>query len=123
LLGSIFLLDVDSALEFIEISWTLIIATTAISAIFFLFLGWMGLYAQRLKPVSGMEGMVGLTGTTLTTLDPEGMINVHGEIWNAEAQTGTIEKDSKIRVKRISGLKLFVEPLDENGHITNTKLI
>jgi membrane-bound serine protease (ClpP class) len=123
LLGSIFLLDVDSALEFIEISWTLIIATTAVSAIFFLFLGWMGLYAQRLKPVSGMEGMVGLTGTTLTTLDPEGMIKVHGEIWNAEAQTGTIEKDSKIRVRRISGLKLFVEPLDENGHITNTKLI
>ena len=123
LLGSIFLLDVDSALEFIEISWTLIIATTAVSAVFFLFLGWMGLYAQRLKPVSGMEGMVGLTGTTLTALDPEGMIKVHGEIWNAEAQTGTIEKDSKIRVRRISGLKLFVEPLDENGHITNTKLI
>lgn len=115
LLGSFFLLDTDSALEFINISWTVIIATTAVSAAFFLFVAWMGLRAQSMKPVSGKDGLIGLSGQTLTDLNPSGMVRVHGEVWNAETLSGMIEKDKRIRVTGISGLKLFVEPSDETN--------
>jgi membrane-bound serine protease (ClpP class) len=112
-LGSFFLLDTDSTIEFIKISRMVIIAITAFSAIFFLFMGWMGVRAQHVKPVSGMEGLLGLSGQTLTVLDPTGMVTVHGEVWNAETLSGVIDKDKKIQVKGISGLKLFVESTDE----------
>jgi membrane-bound serine protease (ClpP class) len=113
LLGSFFLLDNDSAMQFVTISRSLIVTTTAVSAIFFLFMAWMGLRAQRARPASGKEGLIGLSGLTLTVLDPSGMIRVHGEVWNAETQAGPIDKDKKIIVRGISGLKLFVVPLDE----------
>ena len=112
-LGSIFLLDQDSTFEMLKISMNIIIAVTIVSAAFFLFIGWMGLRAQKTKSVSGREGLIGNTGVTLSYLNPTGWVLVHGETWNAESLTDSIEKDRKIVVKNISGLKLFVEPIDE----------
>jgi len=113
-LGSFFLLDQDSTFEIVRISLTVIIAATAVSTLFFLFIGWMGLRAQRLKPVTGIEGLTGLAGMALTPLNPTGLVQVHGETWNAEAISGTIEKNNKIVVTRVSGLKLFVEATDSS---------
>ncbi len=108
LLGSFFLFNVDSALEFMKLSWPVILITTGISALFFLLVSWMGLSAQRLKPVSGKEGLVGSTGQALENLDPLGTILIFGERWNAESLSGPIKKGEKVIVTRIEGLKLFV---------------
>lgn len=108
LLGSFFLFNVDSALEFMKLSWSVILITTGVSALFFLFISWMGLNAQRLKPVSGKEGLVGSTGQALEDLDPVGTILIFGERWNAESVSGLIKKGEKVTVTGIEGLKLFV---------------
>lgn len=108
LLGSFFLLDTDSTLELMKISWTVIVTTTLVSAAFFLFVGWMGVMAQKSKPVSGKEGLIGLVGQALTDLAPTGMVMVHGESWGAESESGMIPKGNKVIVTGISGLKLFV---------------
>lgn len=110
LLGSFFLLDTDSTLAFMKISWTVIVTTTLVSAAFFLFVGWMGVMAQKSKPVSGSEALVGLVGQALTDLAPTGMVMVHGESWSAESQSGMIRKGNSVIVTGISGLKLFVQP-------------
>lgn len=112
-LGSFFLFDQDSTFKMLKISMNIIVAVTLVSAAFFLFIGWMGLRAQKTKSVSGSEGLIGNTGITLSSLNPTGIVLVHGERWNAESLIGSIEKDRKIVVKNLSGLKLFVEPIDE----------
>lgn len=108
-LGSIMLIRPNSALEFARISWSVIISTSVITALFFLFIIGLGLKAQRAKPVTGVEGMIGALGETLARLEPIGMVRVHGEMWKAESTSGIIEQGQKIRVTAIKDLKLYVE--------------
>ena len=109
-LGSIMLIRTSSVLEFVEISWSVIFASVIISTFFFVVILGLGIKAQRRKPATGIEGFTGETGDVLETLEPEGVVRVFGEIWNAESLSGTIQKGNRIRVVRIKGLKLFVEP-------------
>jgi membrane-bound serine protease (ClpP class) len=113
-LGSFFLFDQEATFAVLKISTTIIIAVTIVSAAFFLFIGWMGLRAQKTRPVSGSEGLIGITGTTLSTLNPTGLVLVHGETWKAESLSQTIDKDRKVIVRSISGLKLFVDQADDD---------
>ncbi len=110
-LGSIMLLKTDSALEFIRISWSVILSTAILSALFFLFLVRSVVKGQRLKPATGMEGIIGETGIALAQIAPNGSVQVHGEIWNAESVSGNIEAGQKIRVTGIKNLLLYVEPI------------
>ena len=45
-------------------------------------------------------------------LDPEGVVRVAAEEWKATSTSGLIPGGSKIRVTRLDGLVLSVEPLD-----------
>jgi len=111
-LGSIMLIDVESALEFAEISIEVIILITALTVIFFSFAIGLGIKAQRKKPTTGVEGMTGETGISLTKLNPNGKIKVHGEIWDAESSEGEIGKNSKVVVLSINELTLKVKKLN-----------
>lgn len=110
LLGSLMLIRDDSSLEFVRISRSVIITTTAVTALFFLFVVGAGLRAQRAKPVTGLEGFLGEKGITLEALDPDGMVQVHGEIWRAESVKGRIEKGEKVNIITMKSFKLYVEP-------------
>lgn len=112
-LGSFLLFRSDSALEFVRLSWTVIIATTALSALFFLFVVGMGLKAQKAVPFSGTEGMIGKEGEAVSVIDEKGTVLIYGEIWNARSLSGKIEKGKRVRVKAIRDLRLFVEPVDK----------
>jgi membrane-bound serine protease (ClpP class) len=92
-----------------SISWTVIIATTGVTALFFLFVIGMGLKAQSLKPFTGGEAMIGEAGEAKGELNPLGMVFVHGELWQAESVSGVISMGERIRVKGMKGFKLFVE--------------
>ncbi len=109
LLGSMMLIRSESGLEFIEISWSVIIPTTVVTLAFFLFVIGLGLKAQRRRPTTGVEGIVGETGEALSLLNPRGLVRVHGEIWNAESVSGKIAKGEEVRVREIYNLKLKVE--------------
>lgn len=110
-LGSMMLIRTNSALEFISISWAVILPTTLVTAVFFLTLVTFALKAQKLKPITGKEGIVGELGETLAALDPSGVIKVHGEIWKAQSVSGAIRQGEKVRVTAIKNLTLFVEPV------------
>ena len=117
-LGSIMLIRTNSALEFIRISWGVIISTTVATALFFFFLIVLAVRAQKAKPVTGIEGMVGEVGETLARLEPSGMVRVHGELWKAESVSGSIDKGQKIKVTAIKNLTLYVEQANNNIHFT-----
>ena len=108
-LGSMMLIRRDSTLDFMRISWGVIIATTIVTALFFFFIIALAVKGQRKKPMSGTEGIIGEIGETLAVLDPSGMVSVHGEIWKAESVSGSIALGQKVRVTAIKDLTLFVE--------------
>jgi membrane-bound serine protease (ClpP class) len=112
LLGSMMLIRTGSG-DIGRISWTVIISSTVVTALFFFFVIGMGLKAQRLKPTTGMNALLGEQGTANELLNPSGMVLVHGELWQAESTSGEISKGQKIRVKDMQGFKLFVEKVPE----------
>lgn len=109
LLGSLFLFRTSPAENIASISWVVIITTTAVTALFFLFVVGMGLKAQKATPVSGAAALIGNTAVTINDLDPSGQVNVLGEIWTAVALSQPIHKDEAVIVKDIKNLTLYVE--------------
>lgn len=112
LLGSLMLIRAGSSLEVVKLSRSVIITSTVVTSLFFVFILGLGLKAQHRKPVTGMEAMIGLTGESLGTLNPLGKVRMHGELWNAESVSGNIDEGKKVRVTAIKNLKLFVEEVN-----------
>lgn len=109
LLGSMFLFRETSSHYLVSVSWSVILAMTGVTTLFFLFIVGMGLKAQKLKPVTGAHSMVGKTGEAMSIINLEGMVKVNGEMWKAESLSGMIEAGESIVVKEIRNLTLFVE--------------
>jgi membrane-bound serine protease (ClpP class) len=109
-LGSIMLINSDSSLEFVAISWSVIIPAVVLTALFFLFAVGMGIRAQRRKPVTGVEGLVGERGTAIQDLAPRGQVRVHGEIWNATTSGEIVHSGEAVEIVNVKDLQLIVKP-------------
>lgn len=109
MLGSLMLINTTSTLEFVGISWQVIVSIVVSTLAFFLFAIGLGIKAQMRKPTTGVEGLVGETGEAISGLNPEGRVRVHGEIWRAESLDGKIRSGTKITVAEVSNLKLKVK--------------
>ena len=107
-LGSIMLIQKESILEIVTISWEVIIITVLLSALFFIFAIGMGIKAQKRKPTTGMQGIIGEHGEAISDLRPDGSVKVHGEIWNAVSLDGALKRGTKITVAEIENLVLKV---------------
>jgi len=74
------------------------------------FLMTLAIRAQMSKVQVGTEAMVGMVGVARTPLSPKGKVFVQGELWDAVA-TSTVDSGAEVRVRRVEGLTLDVEPL------------
>jgi membrane-bound serine protease (ClpP class) len=108
-LGSLFLFRSSPAENFVSISKTVVIATSLLTALFFLFVVGMGLKAQRYKPVNGIKAFIGKQGQALSELDPGGTVKVNGEMWKAVSLSGKINEGENIVVREIKNLTLYVQ--------------
>ena len=108
LLGSVMLIKTD--VEFLQISWSVILPVVALAAAFSLFIVGMGMRAMRQRPVTGREEMVGLVGIVKTALTPHGQLAVHGELWEAVSEQ-PLQPGEEAEVVRMDGLRLYVKPL------------
>ena len=109
LLGSVMLISSESSLEFISLSWGVIIPTVLLTVLFFAFAIGMALKAQMRKPTTGSEGLVGEFGTVMADLKPDGKVHVHGEIWSATTEGEKLKKGTKVVVTKLVNLKLTVK--------------
>lgn len=109
LLGSLFLIRATPSEDIHSISHGIIIGTTAAAALFFTFVVGMGLKAQRLKPVSGNNSLIGAKAEALGALNPQGMVSVNGEMWQAESVSGPVGAGEIVRVSEIRNFTLMVE--------------
>ena len=69
----------------VSVSRPLIGAAAVSLAVLFAVVGGFALTVLRRKPATGREGMIGAVGTVRTRLDPDGIIFVTGELWQATA--------------------------------------
>jgi len=108
-LGGLFLFDPSGG---VRVSPFAIVPVAAFMALFFGFVVSKALAMRHLPPAQGPEAVVGREGVVLTGgLDPEGVVRVAAEEWMARSASGFIPEGSQIRVTRLDGLVLTVEPL------------
>jgi membrane-bound serine protease (ClpP class) len=110
-LGAIFL--IRSPLTSGGVSVGVALAATLPFALLTVFLMRLVLRSRRWKSVTGKEELIGEQGVALAglTAGAEGMIRVHGELWQAESAQPVAEGKA-VRILRVEGLKLYVEPAD-----------
>ncbi|MGB3477885.1 MAG: nodulation protein NfeD [bacterium] len=94
--GSLILFESD--VQFLRLSWEVIVIAVIIVAAFFVFIASMGIRAQFRKRATGKEGLVGEVGEAKTNITVSGgTVFVHGEYWNAVSDA-TIKKGSSVKV-------------------------
>jgi membrane-bound serine protease (ClpP class) len=116
LLGAMFL--VRSPLTPGGVSVGVALAATVPFAFLSVFLMRLVLNSRKWKTVTGKEELLGEHGVVTIALPSggEGMIRVHGELWRANSRA-QIPVGAKVRVLRVDGLKLDVEPLPAGASI------
>lgn len=86
------------------------IAVAVPFALITVFLVSLVIRARANKVITGDSGMIDTIGVVQTPLAPEGKILVRGEYWTAISST-PLEPGSEVRVTKVDGLTLRVEPL------------
>jgi membrane-bound serine protease (ClpP class) len=108
-LGAMFL--IRSPLTGFGVSFFVALAVTLPFALITVFLMRLVLRSRRWKSATGKEELLGEQGIAVAGLGAgeEGMIRIHGELWRA-ISAQPVAAGSAVRVLRINGLQLDVEP-------------
>jgi len=67
-------------------------------------------YTRRRRPTVGAEAFVGRVAEVVEPLRPGGRVRIDGELWNARCKDGEARVGDSVRVIRVDGLTLLVEP-------------
>lgn len=104
-LGSLMLFETSESA--MRVSWSVIIPTVAAVSAFFVFAMGLAVKAYRSKPRTGDQGLIGEVGYAMSDVDTRGKVAVHGELWNARADSH-IPKGERVRVIRVDNLWIKV---------------
>lgn len=107
-LGSFLLFDTPEPA--LRISLQVLLPAVLVASAFFIVVIWLAVKAQMRKHYSGTESMVDGQGEAATDIDNTGKVFYQGEYWTAESDQ-FVPRGAKIRIKKVSGLKLFVEEI------------
>jgi membrane-bound serine protease (ClpP class) len=110
-LGAIFL--IRSPLTPGGVSISVALAATLPCALIVIFLMRLVLRSRKWKTSTGKEELIGSHAVAVSALQPgvEGMIRVHGELWQGESAK-PVPEGKTVRILRVEGLKLYVEPAE-----------
>lgn len=107
-IGSVMLINTD--VPGYGVPWPIIVLLAFASALFIFFVAGMALKARNRPVVSGREELFGSIGEVLEDFDGNsGSARVHGETWRIRSKQ-PLGRGQKVRVVRIDGLILDVEP-------------
>jgi membrane-bound serine protease (ClpP class) len=110
-IGSIILIDTD--VPGFGVSRPLIGSIAAIASMGLLAIIWFAVRARHRPVVSGREELVGAAGVALENFAGEGHVFIHGERWNAIAET-PVQANQAVVVTGLDGLILKVRPTTDN---------
>lgn len=69
----------------------------------------IGTRILKKKPLPGLTDMTGTEGKVTSDINPKGFVRIEGELWEAKAENGPIEKGASVVVVSQNGLKLTVK--------------
>ena len=101
---------VDGPIPQLRVRFSTTLIVTFPIALITVFLVRLVYLSRKRKSVSGEEGMIGEAGVAKTDIHREGKVLVHGEYWNASSEA-LIPAGAPVRVVKVQGLKVEVEPL------------
>ncbi len=111
-LGSLMLFESPDAA--LRVSTSVVAPTVITLSAIILVVLQRALRVQRYRVTTGVQGLIGEIGEASTALAPEGQVFVHGELWNASSRK-PVGRGALVRVTRVEGLRLVVEPVDKGG--------
>jgi membrane-bound serine protease (ClpP class) len=106
--GSIILLDTDTPGLNIGMPIILAVATVGGAAVFGI--SYMARRSMQRPVVTGAQAMVGASAEVFEDFDGRGIVRFGGELWNAVSRV-PLKKNQAVRITRIEGLLLWVEPI------------
>ncbi|ADE13002.1 NfeD family protein [Sideroxydans lithotrophicus] len=107
-MGSVMLIDTD--VSGYGVPWSVIVPVAVVSALFIFLVVGVALKARNRPVVSGREELIGGSGEVLEDFDgKDGWARLHGESWHIRSKQ-PLRRGQQIRVVRIDGLILDVEP-------------
>lgn len=109
LLGSIMLFEGTS--PEMRVAWRVMLPTLALVCGFFVVVAGLVFKSQVSRPRTGADGLVGETGVVKDALEPEGKVQVHGELWKARSAV-PLRTGARVRVVKVENLIIEVEPLE-----------
>ena len=68
-------------------------------------------FLRRYRVQTGSEAMVGQIAEVVEACDPDGRVQIRGELWSARA-SGPLAVGAQVRVAAVDGLTLEVAPVD-----------
>ena len=94
------------------------LAGTLPFAVLTVFLMRLVLRSRKWKTATGKEELIGSEGVVVKLLQSgaEGLVRVHGELWQAESAQ-PVPEGKTVRILRVDGLKLYVEPAEAAGSL------
>ena len=112
-LGAIFL--IKSPLTGMGVSGWTALAVTIPFAVIVIILARLVMRSRSWKQSTGKEELIGEEADVTEAIgsaEAMGMVFIHGELWRAESRGGMpIPKGARVRVKKVAGLTLEVEPV------------
>jgi membrane-bound serine protease (ClpP class) len=107
--GSVILIDSD--VPGFGVPIPLIATISAAAALLLLGIIWFAMKSRVRPVVSGIEEMAHTTATALEDFEGQGAVWAHGERWSARS-TSPVRKGQTLKISRVDGLTLRVEPAD-----------
>ena len=107
--GSLIFIDAD--VPGFSVATSLITSIALTGALAMLGTVWFAMKSRVRPVVSGIEEMTHMHAEALENFDQEGDVRIHGERWRARSAV-PIRKGQKLRVTKIDGLLLQVQPVD-----------
>lgn len=98
----------------VRVDPVLVVAGTALTAGFFLWVIGAGLRAGRRKVTTGAPGLVGMHGVVVERIAGGGMVRIGDELWSATSDA-VLDTGAEVEVVSVSGLQLSVRALRREG--------
>jgi membrane-bound serine protease (ClpP class) len=109
--GGLILFNSPGVPSFQRVSVPLVVGASIVTAAVFFVILTFAIKAQRRPVNTGREALVGKIGIARTELNPEGTVQVGGELWSAEIMHNhpLISSGSRVEILQVQGIRIIVK--------------
>jgi len=110
IIGSLVLFNTSRTPSFFNVSVPLVVGTSIITGGIFFAIMLFAIRAQKSPIRTGRESIIGKVGITRSPLNPNGEVQVGGELWSAKLESGSdyLPEGAMVKVIAIDGIRLVV---------------